>query len=135
MPKTTKKSKPAVKKTVTKSKPEPTVEQIIAEQVQQQLQEALLNIEIEVPQQNTDAFVDMDLLRDEIKKQVEFETRKTSYKTTNERIVASREVKALILDINEIYKESKDAELMDLMKRLTVIKRKIEKRLKGRPGS
>ena len=49
MPKTTKKSKPAVKKTVTKSKPEPTVEQIIAEQVQQQLQEALLNIEIEVP--------------------------------------------------------------------------------------
>ena len=72
---------------------------------------------------------------DLIERALEFETRKTSYKTTNERIVASREVKALILDINEIYKESKDAELMDLMKRLTVIKRKIEKRLKGRPGS
>jgi hypothetical protein len=70
-----------------------------------------------------------------IERALEFETRKTSYKTTNERIVASREVKTLILDINEIYKESKDAELMDLMKRLTVIKRKIEKRLKGRPGS
>ncbi|MDA9850170.1 hypothetical protein N9C38_05575 [Flavobacteriaceae bacterium] len=70
-----------------------------------------------------------------IDRALEFETRKTSYKTTNERIVASREVKALILDINQIYKESKDAELMDLMKRLTVIKRKIEKRLKGRPGS
>lgn len=70
-----------------------------------------------------------------IERALEFETRKTSYKTTNERIVASREVKALILDINEIYKESKDDELMDLMKRLTVIKRKIEKRLKGRPGS
>ena len=70
-----------------------------------------------------------------IERALEFETRKTSYKTTNERIVASREVKALILYINEIYKESKDAELMDLMKRLTVIKRKIEKRLKGRPGS
>ena len=70
-----------------------------------------------------------------IERALEFETRKTSYKTTNERIVASREVKALILDVNEIYKESKDAELMDLMKRLTVIKRKIEKRLKGRPGS
>jgi hypothetical protein len=70
-----------------------------------------------------------------IERALEFETKKTSYKTTNERIVASREVKALILDINEIYKESKDAELMDLMKRLTVIKRKIEKRLKGRPGS
>ena len=70
-----------------------------------------------------------------IDRALEFETRKTSYKTTNERIVASREVKALILDINEIYKESKDAELMDLMKRLTVIKRKIEKRLNGRPES
>lgn len=72
--KTAPKKTPA-KKTSSKKK-EPTVEQIIAEQVQQQLQEALLNIEIEVPQQNTDAFVDMDLLRDEIKKQVEFETRK-----------------------------------------------------------
>ena len=70
-----------------------------------------------------------------IERALEFETRKTSYKTTNERIVASRIVKALILDINEVYKESKDAELMDLMKRLTVIKRKIEKRLKGSPGS
>ena len=29
--------------------------------------------------------------------------------------------------------EKKDAQLMDLMKRLTVIKQKIEKRLKGRP--
>ncbi|MGY8918995.1 MAG: hypothetical protein ACKVJ4_01360 [Flavobacteriales bacterium] len=70
-----------------------------------------------------------------IERALEFETRKTSYKTTNERIVASRIVKALILDLNEIYKENKDAEIMDLMKRLTVIKRKIEKRLKGRPGS
>ena len=41
-----------------------------------------------------------------IERALEFETRKTSYKTTNERIVASREVKALILDINEIYKET-----------------------------
>ena len=70
-----------------------------------------------------------------IERALEFETRKTSYKTTNERIVASREVKALILDINEIYKENKDPELMDLMKRLTVIKKKIEVRLKGRSQS
>ena len=70
-----------------------------------------------------------------ITKALEFETRKTSYKTTNERIVASRIVKSLILGVNEIYKENKDAEIMDLMKRLTVIKRKIEKRLKGRPDS
>ena len=30
-------------------------------------------------------------------------------------------------------KEKKDAKIMDIMKRLTVIKQKIEKRLKGRP--
>ena len=65
-----------------------------------------------------------------IEKALEFEQRKLSLKSTNERIMASREVKALILEINEIYKKNKDPELMDLMKRLTVIKRKIEKRLK-----
>ena len=56
-----------------------------------------------------------------------------TFKTTSERIEASREVKALILGVNEIYKTSKDPQLMDLMKRLTAIKQKIEKRLKGRP--
>lgn len=68
-----------------------------------------------------------------IKKAEEFEQRKHVFKTTSERIQASREVKALILGVNEIYKESKDAKLMDLMKRLTVVKQKIEKRLKGKP--
>ena len=67
-----------------------------------------------------------------VEKALEFEQRKLSLKTTNERILASREVKALKLGINEIYKETKDPELMDIMKRLTVIKRKIEKRLKLR---
>jgi len=52
--------------------------------------------------------------------------------TTSDRINASREAKELILSINEEYKNTKDESLMDLMKRLTVIKRKIEKRLKGR---
>lgn len=70
-----------------------------------------------------------------IEKALEFENRKHKFITTSDRIVASREVKSLILAINEIYKENKDAELMDLMKRLTVIKQKIEKRLKGRPMS
>ncbi len=70
-----------------------------------------------------------------IDKATEFENRKHVYKSTNEKIVASREVKSLILELNEIYKESKDSEIMDMMKRLTVIKRKVEKRLKGRPGS
>lgn len=64
---------------------------------------------------------------------VEFETRKFSFKTTSDRILASREVKALILELNEVYKQTKDPELMDLMKRLTVVKQRIEKRLKGRP--
>ncbi len=68
-----------------------------------------------------------------IDKALEFEQRKHTFKTTSERIESSREVKSLILSINDIYKKDKDPELMDLMKRLTVIKQKIEKRLKGRP--
>ena len=70
---------------------------------------------------------------DIIEKGLEFEQRKHRFVTTSDRILASREVKSLILGINEVYKKSKDGELMDLMKRLTVIKQKIEKRLKGRP--
>lgn len=70
---------------------------------------------------------------DIINNALEFEQRKQSFKTTSERIEASREVKDLILSLNKIYKEEKDPEIMDLMKRLTVIKQKIEKRLKGRP--
>ena len=71
----------------------------------------------------------MDLLE----RAIEFENRKFSFKTTSYRIIASREVKALILELNEIYKQEKDPEIMDQMKRLTAVKQKIEKRLKGRP--
>jgi len=39
----------------------------------------------------------------------------------------------LILSLNEVYKKDKDPEIMDLMKRLTVVKQRIEKRLKGKP--
>ena len=70
---------------------------------------------------------------DIIDRATEFEHRKHKFITTSDRIIASREVKGLILEINEIYKESKDPDLMDLMKRITVIKQKIEKRLTGRP--
>jgi hypothetical protein len=66
---------------------------------------------------------------------LEFEQKKTSFKTTSERIEASREAKRLILAINELYKANQEADLMDLMKRLTVIKKKIEKRLKGRQAA
>ena len=70
---------------------------------------------------------------DVVKQAEAFELKPLTFKTTSERIEASREVKALILGVNEIYKTSKDQKLMDLMKRLTAIKQKIEKRLKGRP--
>ncbi len=61
----------------------------------------------------------------------EFEQRKMSGMTTSDRVSASREVKALILELNELYKKDKNTEVMDIMKRLTVKKKKIEKRLKG----
>lgn len=71
----------------------------------------------------------MDLIR----KAYEFETRKHSFKNTSERILASREAKELILKLNELYKLGHDPKIMDLMKDLTAIKQRIEKRLKGRP--
>lgn len=72
---------------------------------------------------------------DIIEKAKEFESRKFKFKNTSERVIASREVKDLILSLNEIYKKEKDQDIMDLMKRLTVVKQRIEKRLKGRPLS
>ncbi len=68
-----------------------------------------------------------------IKEALEFEGRKMSNMTTSDRVAASREAKSLILNINEIYKKTKDSDLMDLMKRLTAKKKRIEKRLKGMP--
>ncbi|MEM1337595.1 MAG: hypothetical protein AAF717_20270 [Bacteroidota bacterium] len=62
-----------------------------------------------------------------------FESMKMSHMTTSDRVEASRQAKRLVLAINEIYKKSKDASLMDIMKRITEKKRKIDKRLKGRP--
>jgi len=70
---------------------------------------------------------------DLINKALEFEKQKRRSLSTSDRVKISREAKSLILGLNEIYKEKKDAKIMDIMKRLTVIKRKIEKRLKGRP--
>ncbi len=70
----------------------------------------------------------MDLLQ----RAEEFENRKWSRISTSDRVQASRDLKRLILDINEIYKKNRDQHLMDVMKRLTTIKQKVEKRLKGR---
>ncbi|WGK64036.1 hypothetical protein [Croceiramulus getboli] len=61
-----------------------------------------------------------------------FEDMKMSNMSTSDRVKASRRAKNLILRINVRYKKTKEQKLMDLMKRLTQKKRKIEKRLKGR---
>lgn len=62
-----------------------------------------------------------------------FEQSKMKNMSTSDRVVASREAKRLVLALNEIYKKTKDANLMDIMKRLTTKKKRIESRLKGRP--
>ena len=71
----------------------------------------------------------MDLINEAL----EFETKKKRFPTTSDSIIAAREAKSLILGLNEIYKKTKDSKIMDIMKRLTTIKKKIEKRLKGKP--
>ncbi|MFT4805339.1 MAG: hypothetical protein ACJAZK_002327 [Psychroserpens sp.] len=70
---------------------------------------------------------------DLINKALEFEKRKMKSLSTSDRVKISREAKDLVLDLNQIYKEKKDEKIMDIMKRITVIKRKVEKRLKGAP--
>lgn len=54
---------------------------------------------------------------------------KMSHMSTSDRVKASREAKSLVLGLNEIYKQNKDVSIMDLMKEITVKKRKIDKRL------
>ena len=68
-----------------------------------------------------------------INRALEFEKRKMKSLSTSDRVKISREAKALILDLNKVYKEKKDDKIMDIMKRITAIKRKVEKRLKGAP--
>jgi len=68
-----------------------------------------------------------------INRALEFEKRKMKSLSTSDRVKISREAKALILDLNKIYKEKKDEKIMDMMKRITKIKRKVEKRLNGKP--
>ena len=67
---------------------------------------------------------------DIVNKALEFEQIKLRSLSTSDRIEISRKAKTLILELNEIYKSTKDIKIMDIMKRLTVIKRKVEKRLK-----
>ncbi|SCY36176.1 hypothetical protein SAMN05192588_2483 [Nonlabens sp. Hel1_33_55] len=70
----------------------------------------------------------------EIKEQAqEYIGMSMSNMSTSDRVHASRKGKEIVLALNEIYKETKDEDIMDLMKEMTVKKQKIEKRLKGRP--
>lgn len=62
-----------------------------------------------------------------------FENQSLKSLSTSDRVKISREAKRLILALNEYYKTKKDEQIMDVMKRLTKIKQKVEKRLKGRP--
>lgn len=71
---------------------------------------------------------------DLLKKAEAYEKMTMSHMSTSDRVKASREGKELILAINEIYKETQESSLMDVMKRLTVKKKKIEKRLNFNPG-
>ena len=64
---------------------------------------------------------------------LKLEQRKMKSLSTSDRVKISREAKYLILGLNEVYKKTKDDNLMDMMKRLTALKRKVEKRLKGAP--
>lgn len=69
---------------------------------------------------------------DLIEEALAFENKKIANMSNSDRVKESRKAKELILNINEIYKETKDEKLMDIMKRLTIKKQKIEKRLKGK---
>lgn len=71
---------------------------------------------------------------DILKEALDFENAKMNNMSTSDRVEASREAKRLVLAINEIYKETKEDSLMDVMKRITLKKKRIDKRLKGRPS-
>lgn len=80
MPRAKKPATKTDKKVVAKKQTVQDIEKIIKKQVQEQLEEALLNIEIESPEPvKTDAWVDIDLLREEIKKEVQFAQRKVEH--------------------------------------------------------
>ncbi|HIC31842.1 MAG TPA: hypothetical protein EYO76_07975, partial [Flavobacteriaceae bacterium] len=61
-----------------------------------------------------------------IEKALEFEQTSLRSLSTSDRVKLSRQAKSLILELNQIYKKKKDEKIMDLMKRLTAIKRKVE---------
>ncbi len=69
---------------------------------------------------------------DALNKALEFEENVATFKSRDERIKASHTAKEIVLALNEVYKVSKDPSIMEVMKRITAIKQRFEKRLKGR---
>ena len=67
-----------------------------------------------------------------ISQALKFEKNEKLFKSRNDKIIAAKEAKRIILSINDIYKKNKDEKLMIIMKRLSLIKIKLEKRLKIR---
>ncbi len=67
-----------------------------------------------------------------INEALEFEKSKPPMTSTSDRVIISNKTKELILALNQIYKENKNPEIMDIMKRLTALKQRAEKRLKLR---
>jgi hypothetical protein len=55
-----------------------------------------------------------------------FEKAKMGNMSNSDRVIASREAKRLVLAINKIYMKTKEATLMEIMKRLTDKKKKID---------
>jgi hypothetical protein len=64
-----------------------------------------------------------------IAKGIAFLNTKLEHLSASDRILLSKEAKDHILKIHELYKESKEACLIKLMKAITIKKREIEKLL------
>ena len=102
--KATTKKEVVAKDTVIQASPEVDVKKLKAslkkelkKEMQAQLEEALLTIEFETPEESKDAFVDMDLLRAEIRTEVQNEFSKKDAKTKS---VAAGETQHLNLSNN-----------------------------------
>ena len=67
---------------------------------------------------------------DIIKYAKEFERKDHSFKNSSDRIKASHEVNEIILVLSEIYEMGHDPVIMELIKRLMVTKKSIEKKLR-----
>jgi hypothetical protein len=72
----------------------------------------------------------METIEKIIELALDFEKRSMAKMSISDRVSASKEGKSIVLSINEFYKKSKDPYLMDLMKLITLKKKKIDKKLK-----